>query len=230
MEYFLMLIQIPNVIHPQQLKSIQNILKQAHFVDGKISAGDIAQNVKNNEELIQDNSPKIQSINNILMGSLINNEIYKAAVMMKKIGAPFLARYRQGMGYGGHIDNPIMGKMPNIYRTDVSTTLFLNDPSEYEGGELVIVTQYGEHRAKLKAGSAIIYPSTSWHYVDQVTAGERLVCVTWAQSMIQDANQREILYELWQAREKLLKENPQAEATKNVDVTYIKLVQMWADT
>ncbi|MCU7834889.1 MAG: Fe2+-dependent dioxygenase [gamma proteobacterium symbiont of Taylorina sp.] len=225
-----MLIQIPDVISPQQIKSIQSVLKQANFVDGKISAGDVAQDVKKNEELIQDNSPQMQSLNNILMGALVNNETYKAAIMMKKIGAPFIARYRKGMGYGGHIDNPIMGQMPNLYRTDVSTTLFLNNPDEYEGGDLVIVTQYGEHRARLKAGSAIVYPSTSWHYVDEVTAGERLVCVTWAQSMIQDSNQREILYELWQAREKLLKENPLSKEAQSVDVSYIKLVQMWADT
>jgi len=224
------LLEIPDVISPQQLKSIRAVLNQANFVNGKISAGDIAQNVKQNEELIQDNSVQMQSLNNILIGSLVNNETYKAAIMMKKIGTPFLARYRKGMGYGGHIDNPLMGQMPNMYRTDVSTTIFLNEPDEYEGGDLVIVTQYGEHRARLKAGSAIVYPSTSWHYVDTVTSGERLVCVTWAQSMIQDANKREILYELWQAREKMLKENPQSIETKNVDLTYIKLVQMWADS
>ena len=225
-----MLIQIPDVINPQQLKSIQAALKKANFVDGKISAGDVAQGVKKNEELIQDNSPQMQSLNNILIGSLIKNETYKAAIMMKKIGAPFIARYTKGMGYGGHIDNPIMGQMPNVYRTDVSTTIFLNNPEEYEGGDLVIVTKYGEHRARLKAGSAIVYPSTSWHYVDEVTAGERIVCVTWAQSMIQDPNKRELLYDLWKARDKLLRENPKSEEAQGVDISYIKLVQMWADT
>ena len=225
-----MLLEIPNVINPEQLKSIQAILKTANFVDGKISAGDVAQSVKKNEELVQDNSSQMQAINNILMGSLINNETYKAAIMMKKIGAPFIARYRSGMGYGGHIDDPIMGQMPNLYRTDVSTTIFLNDPEEYEGGDLVIQTQYGEHRARLKAGSAIVYPSTSWHFVDKVTSGERLVCVTWAQSMIQDTNKREILYNLWKAREVMLKNKPQSKETQEVDVSYIKLVQMWADT
>ena len=149
--------------------------------------------------------------------------------MMKKIGKPFIARYKSGMGYGGHIDNPIMGQMPNLYRTDVSTTIFLNEPDEYEGGELVIQTKYGEHSAKLKAGSAIVYPSTSWHYVDKVTAGERLVCVTWIQSMVKDPAQREILYDLWQAREKLLLDSPDTDETRNVDVAYIKLMQMWAD-
>ncbi len=224
-----MLIQIPDVINPQQLKSIRAVLRQSNFVNGQISAGDVARQVKHNEELLQDNSPQMQSLNNILMGSLINNETYKAAVMMKKIGAPFFARYKAGMGYGGHIDNPIMGQIPNLYRTDVSTTIFLNAPDEYAGGELVIATKYGQHRAKLSAGSAIVYPSTSWHYVDKVTAGERLVCVTWAQSMVQDPAQREILYELWQARETLLKEQPQAQETLSVDVSYIKLMQMWAD-
>ena len=195
----------------------------------KLITSDVAQNIKNNEEIVQDNSPQLQAVNNIVMGSLVSNEKYKAIAFMKKIGLPFYARYRQGMSYGGHIDNPIMGQRGQYYRTDISTTIFLNDPGEYEGGEVVIQNQFGEHAFKLAAGDAIVYPSTSWHYVKEVTAGERLVCVTWAQSMIRDANKREILYGLYQAKEKMLKENPLAEETQKVDVTYTKLVQLWAD-
>jgi len=224
-----MISHIKNVIPQQQLKNVRAFLDQQNFVDGKISAQDVAQDIKFNEELIQDNSPQLQAVNNIVMGSLVSNEKYKAIAFMKKIGLPFYARYRKGMSYGGHIDNPIMGQGGQYYRTDLSTTLFLNDPSEYEGGEVVIQNQYGEHAFKLAAGDAIVYPSTSWHYVKEVTAGERLVCVTWAQSMIRDANKREILYELYQAKEKMLKENPLAEETRHVDVTYTKLIQLWAD-
>jgi len=224
-----MISHIKNVIPKQQLKTVKAYLDQQHFVDGKISAQDVAQDIKYNEEIVQDNSPQLQAINNIVMGSLVNNEKYQAISFMKKIGLPFYARYRKGMSYGGHIDNPIMGQRGQYYRTDLSTTLFLNEPSEYEGGEVVIKNQFGEHAFKLAAGDAIVYPSTSWHFVKEVTAGERLVCVTWAQSMIRDANKREILYELYQAKEKMLKENPLAEETQHVDVTYTKLVQLWAD-
>jgi len=224
-----MISHIKNVIPKQQLKTVRAYLEQQHFVDGKISAQDVAQDIKFNEEVVQDNSPQLQAINNIVMGSLVNNEKYQAISFMKKIGLPFYARYRKGMSYGGHIDNPIMGQRGQYYRTDLSTTLFLNEPSEYEGGEVVIKNQFGEHAFKLAAGEAIVYPSTSWHYVKEVTAGERLVCVTWAQSMIRDVNKREILYELYQAKEKMLKENPLAEETQHVDVTYTKLVQLWAD-
>jgi len=224
-----MISHIKNVIPKQQLKTVRAYLDQQHFVDGKISAQDVAQDIKFNEEIVQDNSPQLQAINNIVMGSLVNNEKYQAISFMKKIGLPFYARYRKGMSYGGHIDNPIMGQRGQYYRTDLSTTLFLNNPSEYEGGEVVIKNQFGEHEFKLAAGEAIVYPSTSWHYVKEVTAGERLVCVTWAQSMIRDANKREILYELYQAKEKMLQDHPLAEETQHVDVTYTKLVQLWAD-
>jgi len=224
-----MITHIKQVINPQQLITVRKFLDHQNFVDGSFSAQNIAGKVKNNQELVQDNNPQINSINNIVMGSLISNEEYKASVLMKKIGLPFYAKYLQGMSYGGHIDNPIMGQKGQYYRTDVSTTIFLNEPDEYEGGEVVIKTNYGEQGFKLAAGDALIYPSTSWHYVKEVTQGQRLVCVTWAQSMVREANKREILYELYQAKEKLLKENPQSEEARHVDVTYTKLIQLWAD-
>jgi PKHD-type hydroxylase len=108
-------------------------------------------------------------------------------------------------------------------------TVFLNEPEEYEGGELVIKTAFGEQRTKLAAGDAVMYPSGSLHHVSEVTQGERRVAVTWIQSMIRSAEQRELLYNLHQARETLLQEKPEAEETRKVDVTYINLVRMWAE-
>jgi PKHD-type hydroxylase len=224
-----MITHIKHVIHPQQLVTVRNFIEQQKFVDGKISAQNVAANIKNNQELIQDNSPQINSINNIVMSSLVNNEDYKARVLMKKIGLPFYAKYLKGMSYGGHIDNPIMGQKGQYYRTDVSTTIFLNNPDEYKGGEVVIKTSFGEQGFKLAAGDALIYPSSSWHYVNEVTDGQRLVCVTWAQSMVRESNKREILYELYQAKEKLLKDKPLSDEARHVDVTYTKLIQLWAD-
>ena len=224
-----MITHIKQVINPQQLITVRHFLEQQRFVDGKISAQNVASQVKKNQELIQDNTPQINSINNIVMSSLVNNVDYKASVLMRKIGLPFYVQYLKGMSYGGHIDNPIMGQNGQYYRTDVSTTVFLNNPDEYQGGELVIKTSYGEQEFKLAAGDALVYPASNWHYVNEVTQGQRLVCVTWAQSMVRESNKREILFELYQAKEKLLKENPLSEEARHVDVTYTKLIQLWAD-
>ncbi|MGW8229065.1 MAG: 2OG-Fe(II) oxygenase, partial [Gammaproteobacteria bacterium] len=109
-------------------------------------------------------------------------------------------------------------------------TVFLNEPEDYEGGDMVIRTSFGDQRIKLHAGDAVVYPSSSLHHVAEVTGGERLVAVTWAQSMVRDAAKRELLYELNQARENLLKQRPEDEATKRVDVAYVNLIRMWADT
>ncbi len=224
-----MITHIKQVINPQQLKVVRSFLDSQKFINGKISAQNVASNVKNNQELVQNNSSKINSINNIVMGSLVSNDDYKATVLMKKIGLPFYAKYLQGMSYGGHIDNPIMGQQGQYYRTDVSTTIFLNEPDEYDGGEVVIQTSTGEQGFKLPAGDALVYPSTSWHFVKEVIKGQRLVCVTWAQSMVREANKREILFELYQAKETLLRENPLSEEARHVDITYTKLIQLWAD-
>jgi PKHD-type hydroxylase len=133
------------------------------------------------------------------------------------------------MTYGNHVDDPIMGAPGQQYRSDVSTTVFLNAPEEYEGGELVINTSYGEQKVKLAAGSAVVYPSSSLHHVAEVTKGTRLVAVTWTQSLIRDPAKRELLYQLNQARESLLKSRPDDKETKNVDVAYVNLFRMWAE-
>jgi len=122
-----------------------------------------------------------------------------------------------------------MGPPGAHYRTDVSITIFLNHPDDYEGGDLVIQTPFGEQKTKLAAGSAITYPSGSLHRVAEVTGGERLVAVSWCQSMVRSAEQREILFNLYQSREALMKQSPDDENTLRIDHTYINLFRMWAD-
>ena len=122
-----------------------------------------------------------------------------------------------------------MGPAGGRYRSDVSCTVYLNGPDGYDGGELVINTTFGTREVKLPAGDAVLYPSSSLHHVAPVTRGERLVAVTWIQSMVRDAARRELLHELNQAREKLLVERPQAEETAQVDHAYVNLVRMWAE-
>lgn len=224
-----MLLEIPAVLSANQLKLIKQLLDKGTFVDGKLSAGMAAKQVKNNEELAND-TPEISQLNNIVMGNLVKHPVYQSAVLPIKIAAPFYARYTPGMTYGDHVDDPVMGPPQGRYRSDVSTTVFLNEPDEYEGGDLVVRTSFGDQTVKLPAGHAVVYPSSSLHHVAVVTRGERLVAVTWAQSMVRDATKRELLYEMNQARESLLQKRPEEEETKRIDVAYVNLIRMWADT
>ena len=224
-----MLLQIPKVLSKDKLTVLQAILAKSQFIDGKLSAGMAAERVKNNEELAGD-AREIQQLNNLVMGSLVQHPVYQSATLPIKIASPFYARYRPGMTYGDHVDDPVMGPPQGRYRSDVSTTVFLNEPDSYEGGELVIRTSFGDQQIKLPAGYAVVYPSSSLHHVAEVTQGERLVAVTWAQSMVRDAARRELLYELNQARESLLKQRPEEDETKRVDVAYVNLIRMWAET
>ena len=223
-----MLITIPNILDKERLDFIIRTLEKSKFVDGTLSAGMAAKRVKNNEEL-EASEQQMQQLNNLVMGSLIQHEEFKAAAIPFRVAAPYYARYTKGMAYGDHVDDPIMGSGGQQYRSDISTTVFLNDPTEYDGGELVITTSFGEQKVKLPAGSAVVYPSSSLHHVAEVTKGTRLVAVTWAQSMIRDPAKRELLYTLNQARESLLKNRPEEAETKQVDVSYVNLFRMWSE-
>jgi PKHD-type hydroxylase len=159
---------------------------------------------------------------------LTRHPVFQAAVLPHKVATPFYARYSPGMGYGDHVDDPVMGPGPR-YRSDVALTVFLNEPDSYAGGELTIRTSFGAHSVKYAAGDAVLYPASSVHRVAPVTAGERLVAVLWAQSLVRDPARRELLYELGQAREALLREQPEADETRRVDYAYVNLLRMWAE-
>jgi PKHD-type hydroxylase len=223
-----MLLRLKNILTRDQLVGIREILSQARFVDGKLSAGLAARRVKNNLELDRE-APQIAQLNNLVMGSLVQHPDYRAGALPLRVATPFYARYVPGMRYGDHVDDPVMGGEDGLYRTDVSITVFLNDPEAYDGGELVIRTPFGEQRVKLPAGDGVMYPSSSLHHVAEVTRGERLVAVTWVQSLVRDPTRRELLYELNQAREKLLRDAPQAEETARVNTVYVNLVRMWGE-
>jgi len=165
----------------------------------------------------------------ILVSSLAHNETFNSAVLPYRMADPIFARYQPGMTYGDHVDDPIMGKSGPRFRTDVSMTLFLREPESYEGGELVIRTSFGTREVKLAAGDAVIYPSSSLHRVAEVTGGERLVALAWMQSHVRDPARRELLYELNQAREQLLRDAPKERTTGLVDKSFANLVRMWSD-
>lgn len=223
-----MLIEIPALLNQAFVTKIHEVLDGARFVDGKLTAGMVAAKVKNNQELEQD-PEKLQLLYRILMTSLGHNSTFKSFVLPNKVADFIFARYQPGMHYGDHVDDPVMGGNGPRFRSDVSMTVFLNPPESYDGGELVIRTSFGDKRVKLNAGDAVVYPSSSLHHVAEVTRGERLVALTWIQSMVRDAGQRELLFELDQAREHLLRTEPEAEHSKRIDRSYANLLRMWAE-
>ena len=223
-----MLITIDNLLDKKTLQVVREMLATADFIDGKLSAGKEAKAVKYNQELSQQ-SPLHQRLNQLVMGALVQNKTYQNAALPLKLATAFYARYTAGMNYGFHVDDPVMGPMRGRYRSDISTTVFLSDKSEYEGGELVIKTEFGEQKIKLKAGCAIVYPSRSLHQVTEVTKGVRLVAVTWAQSLVKSNEQRELLYDLSIARDHLIEKMPQADETGRVSRTYSNLLRMWSE-
>lgn len=223
-----MLLVIDKVFDTDKLENIRATIASNPFMDGKATAGKVAQQVKNNEEL-RANRQQAEYLDQLIMTTLANNTTFREAVLPHQVSQPVIARYTKGMSYGDHIDDPVMGGAGMHFRTDVAVTVFLNEPDEYEGGELVINTTFGEQIVKLGAGSVVIYPASSIHRVNEVTKGERLVAVTWIQSMIRDAAKRELLYELSKARNTLITSDSKTDTAKQVDHTYVNLVRMWTD-
>lgn len=217
---------IHGLLNQAQIDKILEVTARYGFVDGRGTAGMAASRVKRNEELAPD-PEAVALINRIIMSAVAHNALFRSAVLPNRMADFIIARYHPGMTYGDHVDDPIMGG--GKFRTDVSTTVFLNPPERYDGGELVVRTSFGEKRVKLNAGDAVVYPSASVHHVAEVTRGERLVALTWIQSFVRDAAQRELLFELDRAREHLLKTDPDADTTKYVDRSYANLLRMWAE-
>lgn len=221
-----MLLAIKNVLSENQLKVINKLLESGDFVKGKLSAGKEAAKVKNNTELSQD-SPLHDQLNQMLMPSLLKNKQFQDFSFPLKVATPFYARYGKGMKYGFHVDDPIMGPMNGRYRSDISCTVFLND--DYQGGELTIKTTLGEQSIRLNAGDVIVYPSTSLHKVAEVTKGERMVAVIWAQSAVKDPQKRELIYELGLARDTLIDDHSGATETSQVSNVYANLLRRWSE-
>lgn len=211
-----------------QIDTVRARLTALDFADGRDTAGTAAGRVKRNQELRRDH-PARQKLAGALLSALYARPEFRYGALPARVGTPLFARYTAGMAYGEHIDDPLMGEPGAMYRSDLAMTLFLSEPESYGGGELVIATPFGEQSFKLAAGSAVLYPATTRHRVNPVVDGERLVMVTWLQSMVADDARREVLYQLWQAREELLAREPDGTATARLDSGYTNLLRMWAE-
>lgn len=222
-----MLVKIPDLLNPTQIEAVCSVLRQGQFVDGKLSAGKDARVHKSNQEFAP-GQESYDALNNVVMTELVKHPLYLQTAMPAKICAPIYARYTTGMQYGGHVDDPVMGPLDARYRSDISITVFLNEPAEYEGGELCIDLPDGQSKIKLPAGHAVLYPSTCYHSISEVSSGERLVAISWVQSYIRRVDQREILVQLDRAREQLASDSESA-TFKQINLSYVNLFRMWAE-
>ena len=193
-----MLICIPQILKRDEVDHILNALRGGQFVDGKLSAGEMAREVKNNLEYQRPGNEPVE-IDQIVGRALMTNNIFQDFALPKEIATPIYSKYALGMEYGEHVDSPLM---PNL-RSDLSMTLFLSDPTSYDGGELTVGTSFGDQEIKLAAGDAVLYQSTTLHRVQPVTRGERIVVLSWIQSFIKDEGMREIMFDLATASRQL---------------------------
>ena len=221
---------VPGLLKPMELDMMGRLLSSANFEDGAATATDAAQSVKRNLQLPKTGSLEKQQIDALVLNAIAQSPLIQAALLPSRVLPPIISKYEPGMHYGMHVDSPIMGD-PQVgaIRTDVGMTIFLSEPSSYEGGELAIITHAGEQRYKLNPGDAIIYPTTQVHGVLPVTAGIRLAAVTWMQCAVRNAQQREMLFQLKTVQAALEKQNPQASENLLLLQVYSNLIRMWAE-
>ena len=225
-----MLFTIPNLLTPAELTHLRTRLSQADWVDGKVTAGYQAQQVKQNAQ-IPENSPISRELGDLVLAALARSPLFISAALPLRVFPPMFNSYAGGQTFGAHVDTAIrqLASTGQRIRTDLSATLFLTDPADYDGGELDIHDTYGLHSIKLPAGSLVLYPATSLHAVRPVTRGARVSSFFWLQSMIRDEAQRTILYDLDTAIQQLATDTPNHPANLKLTATYHNLLRQWSE-
>jgi PKHD-type hydroxylase len=192
-----MILHIPNVLNEQQIAHCRDMIEHATWVDGRVTAGYQSASVKDNRQLPED-SKEAHELGDMIVAALERHPMFISAALPLRVFPPLFNRYDPGMSFGPHLDNSIrqITGTPYRVRTDISVTLFLSQPEEYDGGELVIDDLYGSHAVKLAAGEMVLYPASSLHHVTAVTRGTRFASFFWIQSMVRDEQQRTLLFDL----------------------------------
>lgn len=224
-----MLIEIPNVLSGDEWRAVRAELDAANWIDGRATAGSQSAQVKNNEQLPEDH-PVARELGQAIVHALQRHPIFMSAALPLRVFPPLFNRYRQGAAFGNHVDNAVRyagGGVP--LRTDLSLTLFLAEPDEYEGGELMIEDTYGVHAVKLPAGCAILYPATSLHHVRAVTRGARLASFFWIQSMVRNDADRALLFDLDTEIRALTQAGHSGQSTLSLTGVYHNLLRRWAE-
>lgn len=227
-----MLTVVENLLTKEEVAHCRAVLARAPWVDGKVTAGAQSGAVKQNTQL-PETAAEARELGELILGALSQNGLFLSAALPLKIFPPLFNRYEGGQHFGTHVDNAIRAipGTPHRIRTDLSCTLFLTEPGEYDGGELMIEDHYGAQAVKLPAGHLVVYPSTSLHHVTPVTRGARISSFFWLQSMVRDGGQRTILFDLDQSIQHLAAEkgvdDPLAVRFSGI---YHNLIRQWADS
>ena len=227
-----MLVCVPNVLDAAQIVSLRERLDRSNsWVDGRVTAGYQGAPVKFNQQ-IDERSETAAACQRIVVSALERHPLFISAVLPNVVYPPMFNRYSEGMKFGAHVDgsvriSPHDGRK---IRTDVSATLFLTNPDDYDGGELIIEDTYGRHGVKLAAGDMVVYPATSLHQVTPITRGTRTSCFLWVQSLIRDDSQRALLYEMDGAIQRLNQTNADEVARRSLIGCYHNLVREWSET
>lgn len=213
-----------NVLTSTDLQTVREMLEEIRFVDGRKTAGFAARHVKNNKQA-EATDTAASAIRSLVAKRLNEHDLFRVAVRPKALSPLLISRYEPGMEYGAHVDDALM----NGLRTDVAFTLFLNEPAQYDGGELVIESAAGEDDFKLEAGSMIVYEATTLHRVVPVTRGVRDAVVGWAQSYVRSASKRELLFDLETVRRTLYARDGKTTEFDLLSKSFSNLLRMWAD-
>ncbi len=222
---------IPGLLSAPRLAEFQKALGEAEWIDGRATAGYLSSRTKNNTQLPEEH-PVTRRLGNLILEELDKSQVFIAAALPLRVLPPLFNRYAGGQSYGGHIDGairPIPGT-PYRVRTDLSATVFLTAPSEYDGGELVIGDGADEKRVKLAAGDMVLYSGGTVHQVTPVTRGARLAAFLWVQSMVRDDARRAILFDLDNAIQKLGRTGADHDACVQLAGVYHNLLRQWSDT
>jgi len=222
------MLHIPKVLSPDQVRRCNEVLGGAHWTDGRVTAGAQSGLAKNNLQIPED-AAEAKALGELVLGALAVSPVFMSAALPLKVFPPMFNLYREGMGFGAHIDNAMRASAGGArYRTDLSCTLFLTEPDQYDGGELVIGDAYEPRRVKLPAGDAVLYPASTVHWVEPVARGTRCASFFWVQSMVADGARRELLHDLDRAIAAARAELGDAHAAAvSLVGAYHNLVRMW---
>ncbi len=221
-----MLLKIDGVLSAAEVARVREALAGVTFTDGRATAGEAVRDLKNNLQAAHDK--QLEEPRQLISVALLKNEAFTSRVLPRRLLPPLFNRYDAGMEYGGHVDNAIMGGGDPV-RADVSITVFLSDPKDYEGGALVINSDGEGREVKLAAGSAVVYNSTTIHRVEPITRGSRLAAVVWAQSFVREEGRREILQELAESARWARIVSPGSQEAMKLSKIRANLMRMWAE-
>lgn len=217
---------LQSVLNKDELAELDTLLTDGDYEDGALTATGRAADVKNNQQL-SDGGPRTRA-SEIIVAALQRHDKFQHAAIPLRIRTPLFSRYEAGMAYGQHMDNAIKddGHGQDM-RTDLSVTIFLSEPGDYQGGELIVSTSLNDQMFKLPRGDALLYPSTSLHRVGEVTTGIRQVAVTWVESRVRDPRQREILMDVERVRRRIAKLEPDSQEADLAQKVRLNLLRMW---